>query len=271
VNKNSLAIEARHGILEGLPLAQPSHGARMNPFRRSLQLLCAAVLACGILPAQVPLAPGLRQGHPDHHEFEAALWAPFRGEQGEGRTLKVAFGFVDAATGTVGSWRLDLVDAKGRVRRQWWGEALLAGGSGSQTVAWDGRDAQGAALEPGFYTLRLAAKPMAQEAWRKDPGGSQADRVEAFLAASPEPAATQETSLVIGAAPRLRVRGFDAPPRPGRARRPRPRPRGAFPTPSTSATSTARPTTPTAACPWAAARAARCRRPGWTAPPPPSR
>ncbi|MFN8010977.1 MAG: putative Ig domain-containing protein [Holophagaceae bacterium] len=178
----------------------------MNPFRRSLQLLCAAALACAALPAQVPLAPGVKQAHPDHHEFEAALWAPFLGEQGEGRTFRVAFGFVDAATGTVGSWRLDLVDAKGRVRRQWHGETFLAGGAGSQSIPWNGLDGQGRPLERGVYTLRLTAKPMAQEAYRVDPGGSQVDRVEAHLASSSEEAATQEATLCVGPAPRLRVR-----------------------------------------------------------------
>ncbi len=183
----------------------------MNPFRRSLALVCAAFLAGAPLPAQVPLAPGVRHAHPDHHEFEAALWAPFLGEQGEGRTLKVGFGFVDAATGTVGAWRLELVDAKGKVRRQWHGETFLAGGAGSSVIPWNGTDGLGLPLERGFYTLRLAAKPMAQEAYRTAPGGNQADRVEAHLAASDEEAATQETTLCIGPAPRLRVRDFDVP------------------------------------------------------------
>jgi hypothetical protein len=183
----------------------------MNPFRRSYSLLCAAFLACAGLSAQVPLAPGVKHAHPDHHEFEAALWAPFLGEQGEGRTLKVGFGFVDAATGTVGAWRLELVDAQGQVRRQWHGETFLAGGVGSSLVPWNGTDGLGLPLERGFYTLRLTAQPMAQEAYRTAPGGSQADRVEAHLAASGEEAAVQETTLCIGPAPRLRVRDFDVP------------------------------------------------------------
>lgn len=179
--------------------------------RRNLSLFVAALLGVAPLSAQIPLAPGVRVAHPDHHEFEAALWAPFLGEAGEARTFTVGFGYVDAQTGTVGSWRLELVDAKGRARRAWHGETFLAGGFGTQRIAWNGLDEGGAALEPGFYTLRLTAKPMAQEAYRHYPGGSQQDRVEAHLGSSPEEAATQETTVRVGPAPRLKVRGLDLP------------------------------------------------------------
>ncbi|MBL0311303.1 MAG: tandem-95 repeat protein [Holophagaceae bacterium] len=183
----------------------------MNLFRRCLSLFALALLPVAPLASQVPLAPGVSIAHPDHHEFEAALWAPFLGEQGEARTLKVGFGFVDAETMTVGSWRLELVDAKGLVRRIWHGETFLVSGAGTQRIAWDGADAAGRPLEHGFYTLRLTAKPTAQAAYRQYPNGSQIDRVEAQLAANTEEVDTQDTPICIGPVPRLKVRALDMP------------------------------------------------------------
>ncbi|MBL0210699.1 MAG: tandem-95 repeat protein [Holophagaceae bacterium] len=183
----------------------------MNPFRRYLSRCLFALLAWVSLTAQVPLAPGVRIAHPDHHEFEAALWAPFVGELGEARTFKVGFGFLDAEALTVGAWRLELVDTQGLVRGTWHGETFLVGGSGSQRIAWDGKDAAGRALERGFYTLRLTSKPMAQAAYRYYPGGNQPDRVEAHLATSIDEAATEETTICVGPAPRLKVPALDLP------------------------------------------------------------
>jgi hypothetical protein len=212
VTKNTLSIDHVLEILMGQPLIRPtSLGVSMNPFRRYLSVCAIALLAMAPLSAQVPLAPGVRIAHPDHHEFETALWAPFMGEQGEGRSFKMGFNFVDAESGTVGTWRLELVDAKGRVRRMWYGETFIIRGSGSQRVAWDGADAAGSPLEHGFYTLRLTAKPMPQATYRYYPGGNQQDRVEAHLATSIEEAATQETTICVGPSPRLKVRASDLP------------------------------------------------------------
>ncbi|MBK8726358.1 MAG: tandem-95 repeat protein [Holophagaceae bacterium] len=181
----------------------------MNPFWRQLSFCALGLLPIAPLAAQVPLAPGVRIAHPDHYEFDAVLWAPFVGERGEARTLKMGFDFVNAETGTVSAWRLELLDAKGRVRRVWHGESFLAGGKGTQSVAWDGADAAGRPLERGFYTLRVTARPMAQAAYRLYPGGNQLDRVEAHLSAPETPGldeiVLQETTVCVGPAPRLKA------------------------------------------------------------------
>jgi hypothetical protein len=137
--------------------------------------------------------------HPDHHEFEAALFAPFRGENGEGRTLKVAFQFPDAPALTLASWRLDLVDPQGRLVQSWHGETPLVEGRGWKSIVWDGRDRQGRRLSSGFYTLRLTAAPLPESDYRTLPGGDVRGRVEARLqAVAKAELETEETTLLIG-------------------------------------------------------------------------
>jgi hypothetical protein len=76
----------------------------MQSIRRNLASCVAALLLASPLAAQIPLAPGVHRAHPDHYEFDAALHAPFLGERGEARTVKMAFDFVNAETGTMASW-----------------------------------------------------------------------------------------------------------------------------------------------------------------------
>ena len=162
----------------------------MNRYRTSL---LSALLVCGggLFAQGIP--------HPDHHEFEAALFAPFRGDNGEGRVIKVAFQFPDAPALTLASWRLDLVSPNGRIVHTWHGETPLIEGKGWKHLSWDGRDRQGNPLPAGFYSLRLTAASLPESDYRVLPGGDAAGRVEArFQAVSNADLETEEATILIG-------------------------------------------------------------------------
>lgn len=168
--------------------------------RRFLSAL-ALSLASGTLPLAAQAI-----AHPDHHEFEAALFAPFRSEGNtEARTFKIAFQFPDAKATTFGSWRLELLSPKGEVVRAWYGETLLAHGLGQRSLAWDGRDARGRRLAVGFYTLRLAAAPLTETEYRGATGATAEVRVRERLASAGADLEMQEQTLMIGRVPAPKV------------------------------------------------------------------
>ncbi|MFN8011292.1 MAG: immunoglobulin domain-containing protein [Holophagaceae bacterium] len=140
--------------------------------------------------------------HPDHHEFEAMLFAPFAGERGAlARTFKVAFSFPDAEASTWASWRLELVNGAGEVVRRWHGEAPLVQGRGLREIAWDGRGESGQFLRHGFYTLRLSAAPTEEAEYRTAPGGAVDARVEPRLARAGDDLEVQEAVIQVGRVP----------------------------------------------------------------------
>ncbi|MBK8727141.1 MAG: CehA/McbA family metallohydrolase [Holophagaceae bacterium] len=172
--------------------------------------LCSALglaLAAGFLPLSAQEAPGRPQArvHPDHHEFEAMLFAPFNGERGVARAFRAAFSFPDAEPSTWASWRLELLNGAGEVVRRWHGETPLVQGRGLREIPWDGRGESGQFLKHGFYTLRLHAAPTDEAAYRTAPGGGVDARVEPRLAAAGEALEVQEATILVGrvAAPKL--------------------------------------------------------------------
>lgn len=164
----------------------------MNRSSRCLGSALALLLASRALSAQgIP--------HPDHHEFEAALFAPFRGERGEARTLKLAFQFQDAPALTLACWRLELLDPEGRPIQVWHGETPLVEGRGWRQIEWDGRDREGRRLPSGFYSLRLSAAPLPESEFRTLPGGDARARVEARLrSVNPAEVEREEAPLLVG-------------------------------------------------------------------------
>ena len=96
---------------------------------------------------------------PDHYEFDAKLGTAFQANAAGQFPIVVSFDFPAGAYPTVGTWQLDVLSPKGRVVQRWLGETSLVGGRGTHRFAWNGRDAKGSTLEPGFYTLRLRAAP----------------------------------------------------------------------------------------------------------------
>jgi hypothetical protein len=164
--------------------------------QRLTALLCAA--SFGLCAQQV---------HPDHHEFEAALHAPFQ-SQSAGRDIALSFHFVDAAEGTLAVWHLELVDARGRMVREWRGESALNRGEGGLRMTWDGRDASGKVAPQGFYTLRLRAADAPMDTYFRL-SGTQDRRVNGWLAQPGLAVEEQESTFCVGAVPRLRVRTLD--------------------------------------------------------------
>jgi hypothetical protein len=174
------------------------------------------VTALGLLLAAGPLAASAQgqgrariqaQVHPDHHEFEAMLSAPFTGDRGGlGRTFKMAFSFPDAEESTWASWRLDLLNAEGEVVRTWHGETPLIQGRGFRELPWDGRGEGGQFLRHGFYTLRLSAAPTDELSYRTAPGGAVDARVEPRLARAGGELEVQEMPLQVGRVPRPDLR-----------------------------------------------------------------
>ena len=87
---------------------------------------------------------------PDHYEFDAKLGTAFQANAAGQFPIVVSFDFPAGAYPTVGTWQLDVLSPKGRVVQRWLGETSLVGGRGTHRFAWNGRDAKGSTLEPGF-------------------------------------------------------------------------------------------------------------------------
>ncbi|OZB61598.1 MAG: carbohydrate-binding protein CenC [Lysobacterales bacterium 14-68-21] len=96
---------------------------------------------------------------PDHQEFGVALQVPFTATAT--RPITLHFEYPGAAPGTPIAWEVDVLDASGQVRRHWQGSTTLAKARDTLVrMSWDGRDAQRAALAPGYYTVRMRALAM---------------------------------------------------------------------------------------------------------------
>ncbi|HJW31994.1 MAG TPA: Ig-like domain-containing protein [Holophagaceae bacterium] len=152
--------------------------------------------------------PGFAQDrHPDHHEFDAALHVPFKGDTAA-RSASLDFHFEDAPEDTLAIWRLELVDARGAVLRTFDGETPLARGKGIAKVAMEGRLADGRVLPQGFYGLRLTAVAASAEAYLRR-SGSQSQRVSEWLSQPGLERQEQEGTFCVGPVPRLKLRPFE--------------------------------------------------------------
>ncbi len=146
---------------------------------------------------------------PDHHEFEASLYAPFRGEFAEGREFKLAFGYIDARDPSTVAWRLELFGADGsKSLRTWRGEERLFQKQIEVTVPWDARDQSKRRLPEGFYSARLSAISGDPLLMRTRPGTLD-QRVDDALAESGE-TIVQEWQVHIGTPPVVRMPAFTA-------------------------------------------------------------
>ncbi len=148
-------------------------------------------------------------GSPDHQEFEAALAAPFRGEAGEARELRMFFRYPDATEPSTVAWRIDLVgQVNPDVLRSWRGEERLYQAPIEIALGWDGRDGMGRSLANGFYRVRMRAlsgEPLAMRA----AAGTLEQRVDAALSAV-EGVIEQEWEVHIGAPPVVAMPEFSA-------------------------------------------------------------
>jgi len=122
-----------------------------------LALLCACAFPVAAHAAPAPSSVAFRL--PDHYEFGATLDARFAADASGRIPVRLDFDYPAAGDATSASWRLQVLAPDGAVLRSWIGDALLRDGRGTQRVVWDGRDAAGATLPAGFYTLSLRSVP----------------------------------------------------------------------------------------------------------------
>ncbi len=144
---------------------------------------------------------------PDHHEFEAAMHAPFRGDAGEAREFRLFFNYVDAVDPSTVAWRVELRSHDGQQRyREWLGEERLFRRPIDLAVAWDGHDRDQKPLARGFYLVRMTAVSGDPTAMRALAGS--ADQRVALALATASDAIVQEWEIHIGTPPQIAMPAF---------------------------------------------------------------
>lgn len=137
-----------------------------------LALFCAAALS--------PAAPH------DHGEFDATLFAPFRG-QPVARTFFLSFDYPGLRQPRMLDWQLELRAPDGRLVRRWRGARRLAGPL-RVPVRWDGRG-----VADGLHTVHLRAvlrgggtpQDTVEQQWQIAVGRVRADPAPALAAVVP--------------------------------------------------------------------------------------
>lgn len=123
---------------------------------------------------------GAQAVSPDHHEFEATLEAPYRGDNGDAREFVLNFSYPDASDPATVAWRLQLDDGSGRRVQVWYGEVPFYGKPVTVRVPWDGRDTQRKSLGDGHYRVSLLATT-GEPLLARTRGGLLEQRVEQVL------------------------------------------------------------------------------------------
>ena len=127
------------------------------PNRPVLLALLAVVSTGAVAASHRDRADEIRL--PDHYEFDAMLGAAFQPDARGGFPLGLQFDYPAGGAATVAAWQVDVLGPKGSVVQRWIGESALAAGRAGYAMRWNGKDARGAALAPGFYRIRLRAVP----------------------------------------------------------------------------------------------------------------
>ncbi|MBK7146944.1 MAG: proprotein convertase P-domain-containing protein [Xanthomonadales bacterium] len=159
-----------------------------------------------------------RPASPDHHEFEAALHAPFAMAKSTARDFTLYFSYIDARDPSTVAWKLELLDGEGATTlRTWHGEERLFQKQIETVVPWDGRDGGQRPLADGFYKVRLTATAGDPVAFRSR-AGSLAKRVDLALLEDGVDAHVQEWDIRVGALPKVAMPEFRALPTAGSAK-----------------------------------------------------
>jgi hypothetical protein len=166
----------------------------------------ALAAAFGILSG-VALSGTAQAVSPDHHEFEATLEAPYRGERGDAREFVLHFAFPDATDPATVAWRLEIEDDAGNRVQSWYGEAPFYGKPVDVRVAWDGRDAARRALSSAHYRVRLTAAT-GEPLLTRTASGDLVARVEQALSAA-EHAIEQNWDIEVGTPAKPAMPKFD--------------------------------------------------------------
>ncbi len=168
---------------------------------------CARLIA--LVLAGSTLTPTAFAVSPDHYEFEASLYAPFRGESREARAFKLNFNYIDAVDPSTVAWRVELLTADAeRVVRTWRGEERLFQKQVEVLVPWDGAGHNKQALARGFYKVRMTAMSGDPLAMRTRPGTLE-QRVDDALAHAND-AIVQEWEVHIGEPAKVSMPAFRA-------------------------------------------------------------
>jgi hypothetical protein len=174
---------------------------------RSTRLRATTLALCLAAAFSVQSA---RPASPDHHEFEAAIHAPYAAGKSAAREFTLYFSWIDAKDPSTVAWKVDLLSQDGsRVLRNWHGEERLFQKQIETVLAFDGRDAERRPLADGFYKVRLTATAGDPTAHRSR-GGALAKRVDAALVEDADHLHVQEWDIRIGAMPKVAMPAFDA-------------------------------------------------------------
>ena len=164
-------------------------------------LVLAGAVFCTPALATMPL--------PDHQEFGVALQVPFTASAT--RPITLHFEYPGAAPGTPIAWEVDVLDASGQVRRHWQGSTTLARARDSLVrMNWDGRDAQHAALAPGYYTVRLRALAMDDTVVARIGSGLVGQALDLARARAPELIEQQRYDVMVGSVAKPAMPAFHA-------------------------------------------------------------
>jgi len=159
-----------------------------------------------------------RPASPDHHEFEAALHAPFAMAKSTARDFTLYFSYIDARDPSTVAWKLELLDSEAATTlRTWHGEERLFQKQIETVVPWDGRDGGQRPLADGFYKVRLTATAGDPVAFRSR-AGELSKRVEQALIEDAGDTHVQEWDIRVGAMPKVAMPEFRALPTAGSAK-----------------------------------------------------
>ena len=173
---------------------------------RSTRLRATTLALCLAAAFSVQSA---RPVSPDHHEFEAAIHAPYAGGKSAAREFTLYFSWIDAKDPSTVAWKVDLLSQDGHsVLRSWHGEERLFQKQIETVLAFDGRDRDQRPLADGFYKVRLTATAGDPTAHRSR-GGSLAKRVDAALLEDAAHLHVQEWDIRVGAMPKVAMPAFD--------------------------------------------------------------
>jgi len=147
---------------------------------------------------------------PDHQEFGATLYVPYRAEASaiaEGRTFTLNFEYPQVDKTQTVSWRLELLDPAGAVLQRWHGVETLVKGEITVKVDWAGRE-PGLADVDGIYHVRLTASSV--EATELPSIGVVADFVENQLSADNAEVIEQTWDMQVGNVAPVQMPAFRA-------------------------------------------------------------
>ncbi len=155
------------------------------------------------------VAGGALASEADHREFEATLHVPYQADvntdRQEARTFTLSFDYPHVALAQDVSWRLELLDATGRVLHNWHGVNTLFKKSVDVKVRWDGL-IDGVALADGMYQVRMLA--VTHDAHKRQAGDLLPGTIDALIGAGADDLVEQSWDLSVGTQSAPAMPGF---------------------------------------------------------------